>query len=248
MRPEDLFFELSHTKRIAILSLLRPQPLRLSALAERTGISAPEVTRHLHRLVRLGLVDRRPERLFGLTGYGRVITEFLPSFEFLVQHREFLRNHDLSRLPPAFVHRLDELANPEIGEDVTDTMRHLDTVLEGAREFAWFMGPLPVLTEEAIAREMERSSAAVRVLIPPNLVGPAPSPPRRRRPLERLEVRLLAEIPLGVAMNEQIAGVSFPNRAGRIDLTTGIRGRTSDFRAWCRDVFQHYWELGRPLR
>ena len=248
MRPEDLFFELSHTKRIAILSLLRQQPLRLSALADRIGISAPEVTRHLHRMVRLGLVDRRPERHFGLTGYGRVITEFLPSFEFVVQHREFLRNHDLSGLPGMFIHRLDELANPEVGEDVTDTMRHLDTVLGGAREFAWFMGPLPVLTEEMIVRELQRSSIAVRVLIPPRLVGPAPPAPRRRTPLDRFEVRVLPQVPLGVAMNEQIAGVSFPNRAGRIDLTTGIRGRSSDFRTWCRDVFQCYWELGRPLR
>ncbi len=247
MRPEDLFFELSHTKRVALLSLLRQQPLGLSALADRIGISAPEATRHLHRLARLGLVDRRPERLFGLTGYGRVITDFLPSFEFVVQHREFLRNHDLSGLPRRFVHRLDELANPEIGEDVTDTMRHLDTVLGGAREFAWFMGPLPVLSEEKIVRELSMSSAGVKVLIPPALVGPAPTPSRRRTGRDRFEVRVLPQIPLGVAMNEQIAGVSFPNRAGRIDLTTGLRGRSSDFRAWCRDVFQYYWELGRPL-
>ncbi|MEM0129087.1 MAG: ArsR family transcriptional regulator [Thermoplasmata archaeon] len=248
MRSEDLFFELSHPKRSAILVLLRQQPLRLSPLAERTGISPPEVTRHLHRLARLGLIERRAEHVTALTGYGRVVSEFLPSFEFLVRHHEFLREHDLSGLPRQFLHRLDELAEPEVGEDVADTMRHLDAVLGEAREFAWLMGSIPVLPEEAIVREARRAAITVRIIVPPRLVPPGPRRRRHDPPFDRIEVRTLPEIPMGIAMNEQLAGIGVPDRRGRIDLTTGMRGRSVPFRQWCRDLFEHYWAIARPLR
>ena len=70
-KTKGLIFELSHEGRLAILKLLQARPARLTDLAARTRISAPEASRHLGRLALHKLVGRGPDGLYCLTPYGR---------------------------------------------------------------------------------------------------------------------------------------------------------------------------------
>lgn len=246
--PEGLFFELSHERRLVILKILRVGPARLSDIATRSRISAPEASRHLGRLARHKLVGRGSDGAYGLTPYGRLVAGGLASFEFLSRHRDFLLTHDLSVVPESFVHRLAELSELEVGSSFTDTLRHVERVLSEADEFAWFLSDQAMLTSAALVEAARRSGVSVRAIVPESLLRPAARPRAVYRSVEAVEIRVVPEVKVGLAMNERIAGVSFANLAGRIDQAEGLRGTSAPFRGWCRDLFVHYWNKGRPAR
>jgi predicted transcriptional regulator len=245
---EDLLFELSHEKRLAILEILERRAARLSDIAVHSKISPPEVSRHLGRLARHSLVGRGSNGEYGLTPYGRLVVRGLPSFKFLFRHRDFLLTHDLSALPGPFLNRLAELSELEVGSSFTDTLRHVERVLHEADEFAWFLSDQAMLTSTTLVDAARRSGVAVRAIVPRSLLPPAAHPGAPRRPSGVVEIRVVPEVRVGIAMNEQIAGVSFANLGGRIDQSEGFRGSSAEFRGWCRDLFLHYWNIGRPAR
>jgi predicted transcriptional regulator len=243
-----LFFELSHEKRLAILGMLRTHPARLTELAVKSRISAPEVSRHLGRLMRHQLVSRGADGTYSLSPYGQLVTGGVESFEFLLRQRDFLRTHDLSVLPKSFVRRLAELSEFESGSSFTDTLRHVERVLNEADDFAWFLSDQAMLTSDAVLDAARKTGVSVRAVVPESLLRPVDSARARGRPADSVEIRVLPEVKVGIAMNEQIAGVSFPDLTGRIDQSAGLRGASAEFRGWCRDLFEFHWVRGRRAR
>lgn len=51
--------------------------------------------------------------------------------------------------------------------------------------------------------------------------------------------------PLGGLALQLLGSLSFPRTDGSIDYAAFISGDPG-FRAWCRDLFQHYWENAKP--
>ncbi len=243
-----LFFELSHPGRRAILEALRDKPMRPSDAALLNGTSPPEACRHLSRLASQGLIQRQPDGTYCLTGYGFLVAEGVGSLEGLLPRRDFLRTHDLSVIPGEYVNRLYLLAGTEAGSTFSDSLRHVEQVLNEAKEFAWFLSDQAMLNVEVVLNGMRKSRASVRVLIPSSILPPAD---RRVNPVPRdvpLEVRALPEVRIAMALNERLAGICFGDFSGSIDYAKGFRGTSRDFRAWCQELFDHYWKQGRSIR
>jgi len=72
---------------------------------------------------------------------------------------------------------------------------------------------------------------------PPSDYEPDPAAMGRTRTLDHVEVR--------VALTEKEASLSFPRTGGSVDYGAFISGDPG-FRAWCRDLFQYYWENAKP--
>ncbi len=245
---EALFFELSHPKRLAILRSLRVDALHLSAIAELIQVPPPEASRHLRRLAELGLLVRGSDGALSLTPFGRLVIAETSSFEFLARHQAFLRSHDLTMLPAPFVRRLAELSESENGTNVSHTLRHVEGVLNDARQFAWFISDQPILTEAHVRDASRKSLISVRAILPRSNL----ETPRRREirtpPDGAVEIRSLPDVRIGLAMNELVAGVCFASPAGGIDYSAGFRGVSPVFRTWCRELFEHFWRLGTPVK
>ncbi len=65
---------------------------------------------------------------------------------------------------------------------------------------------------------------------------------------ENIEIRFLDNPKVGIAMNERLAGVTFSDLKGRLDMSAGFRGSNRDFHDWCRELFLHYWEKSSKER
>jgi predicted transcriptional regulator len=211
-------------------------------------MAPPEASRHLTWLTAQGLLQRHPDGTFRLTGYGLLIAEGVASFEGLRSRQEFLRTHDLTVLPREFVSRLYELSGTAVGSNFSDSLRHVEMVLGEAREFAWFLSDQAILTPEILLGSMRKSRVSVRVLLQSSVLPPFG---RRVTPIPRdipLEVRVLPEVGLGLALNEKIAGVCFAGLPGPIDYASGFQGSSAGFRTWCEDLFNHCWKRGRTIR
>jgi predicted transcriptional regulator len=48
-------------------------------------------------------------------------------------------------------------------------------------------------------------------------------------------------VTIGIAMNEKIAGIAFPDLKGKMDFNSGFTSGSIDFHKWCRDLFSFYW-------
>jgi predicted transcriptional regulator len=60
----------------------------------------------------------------------------------------------------------------------------------------------------------------------------------------RIEYHLIEDpidIKAGMALNEKIAGLTFPNTRGKLDFNSGFRSNNPVFRKWCQDLFEHHW-------
>ena len=60
----------------------------------------------------------------------------------------------------------------------------------------------------------------------------------------RIEYHLIEDpndIKAGMAINEKIAGVAFPDNTGKLDFDSGFRSNDPVFRKWCQDLFVFHW-------
>jgi len=60
----------------------------------------------------------------------------------------------------------------------------------------------------------------------------------------RIEYHLIEDphdIKAGMALNEKIAGVTFPDITGKLDFNSGFRSSNPLFRKWCQDLFVFHW-------
>jgi predicted transcriptional regulator len=60
----------------------------------------------------------------------------------------------------------------------------------------------------------------------------------------RIEYHLIEDpkyIKVGIALNEKIAGLSFPDITGKLDFNKGFRSNNPVFRKWCEDLFVFHW-------
>lgn len=60
----------------------------------------------------------------------------------------------------------------------------------------------------------------------------------------RIEYRLIEDpndIKAGIAMNEKIAGLTFPDAMGKLDFNSGFGSSNPVFRKWCQDLFEFHW-------
>ncbi|MGA2665504.1 MAG: hypothetical protein ABSF83_11210 [Nitrososphaerales archaeon] len=241
MSVSELLFELASDDRLAVLSLVGKQPVRLSDVARNLGSTVQEASRQLERLADARLVSRGPDSRYEITPLGRVAVDLVPSFRFVSSEREFLLSHDVSSLPPPFVHRLGELSAHRRIDRLDETLALSEELLRGAKEYAWFMSDQPI----RLSFPHEHPPGVEFRLIFPRDIDPEATRRVRSRIGSALQVATIDRVGVSIAMNESVAAVYFPNTDGRMDLTSGFAGEEPAFHGWCRDLYGFFWSLAR---
>lgn len=218
------------------------EPQALTPLAKKLSLTVQEASRHLLRLDDGGLVRKDDGGRYRLTPLGTSVMRLVPAYEFLSQRREYFLAHDVSFLPAGFLERIGDLTDHEFLEH---TASILDSCLQLAREavhYIWFIldKPLP-----AVFAGTGRANVTVRGIVPRRLRADARAAAGALG--SNVELGVLDEIRVGLALNEKVADVCFPDVAGKIDFGCGFMGKGERFHGWCRDLFAHYWEASRKV-
>ena len=172
---------------------------------------------------------------------GRLCLDQISSLRFAAENRIYISEHDFSFLPEEFLHRLGELLASVPAETVTDILRYTETVMRGAKEYVFLMADQAlVLTHSAEGGVMNRDGkVSCKSIIPYSVYS---SLPKLETIPENTEMRFLNSPKIAIAMNEQIAGVCFPDPEGKARYDSGFRGKNSSFHKWCYDLFMYCWE------
>jgi predicted transcriptional regulator len=247
-RLAELLFILASIDRLTLLSEIAIQNRRLSQLTAKLSATPQETSKHLTRLRDAKLIEKDSDGLFSLTAFGKIIVNLLPSIRFLAQNREYFLSHDISSLPLEFIERLGELQENEYGEKVGAILAHAQQVVQDAEEYIWLMADHPLGGQGYVtgSGKLESTSSVTwRVIIPDdNSIDWT----RLRKTVGthkgRIEYHLMedpVDIKAGMALNEKIAGVTFPDITGKLDFNSGFRSNNPLFRKWCQDLFVFHW-------
>ncbi len=244
----ELLFILASIDRLTLLSEIAIQNRRLSQLTTTLSATPQETSKHLTRLRDAKLIEKDSDGLFSLTAFGKIIVNLLPSIRFVTENREYFLSHDISSLPLEFIERLGELQEGQYGEKVGAILVHLQQVVQDAEDYIWMMADHPLGGQEYVTKsgKLENTSSVTwRVIIPADsnidwtelrrTVGTHKG---------RIEYHLIEDpndITAGIALNEKIAGLTFPNTRGKLDFNSGFRSNNPIFHKWCQDLFEYHW-------
>ena len=242
-----LLLLLASADRRGLLSALEAERLRASELASKLSLTAQETARQLVRLQEASLVERDARARFGLTGLGRSALRLLPAFDFLAHRNEYLRSHDVTSLPSEFLARIGELGQGERGDTLGAVLEHFEEVVDGARDHVWLMADQVLLQDLVTERVLAGDGVSWRIVMPEAI---ALRERFRHVPREfqgKIELGFAKEVHVGMALNEKVAGVVFPDLAGQLDFGRGLRGGDTGFHGWCPDLFQWHWNRARTI-
>ena len=255
-RLAELLFILASTDRLTLLSELHNAKLRSGHLTVKLSATPQETSKHLMRLRDANLIEKDSDGFFSLTVFGKIIVNLIPSFRFLAQNRDYFLSHDISSLPLEFIERLGEIQEGQHTDNVGSVIAHLQQVVQSAEEYIWLMADHRLGNQEYVTKSGKLETNATmtwRVILP---TGSNINWTEVRRTAgihkDRIEYHLIEDsddIKIGIAMNEKIAGVVFPDTKGKIDFNGGFRSNNPLFHKWCKDLFVYHWnQKGRSVQ
>jgi predicted transcriptional regulator len=244
-RLAELLFILASVDRLTLLSEIGVEKRRLSQLTAKLSATPQETSKHLTRLRDAKLIEKDSDGFFSLSAFGKIIVNLLPSMKFLMQNREYFLSHDISSLPLEFMERLGELQEGEHSDNVGSVIAHLQQVVQGAEEYIWLMADHRLGNQEYVTKsgKLESNNRITWRVILPASSNINWAEVRRTAGIHkgRIEYHFSTDIIAGIAMNEKIAGVTFPGAMGKLDFNGGFRSSNPLFRKWCQDLFVIHW-------
>lgn len=239
---EEVLFALSSEDRMKLFSEIRSQDLRLNDLATRLNSSVQETSKHLARLVDCKLIEKSTAGTYCLTPFGKLTSDVLPSVTFVSRYRKYFLTHDISFLPKDLLLQIGQLSESKFNEHVYNVLTECQHLLGIAEKyFYWAIDePLPWFNSKKVSPETK-----VKILLPASTTAEAV---QRAREIVggRPEFRFAEEVKVGIALNERLAGIVFPDTEGRMDLRSGFIGYDQTFQKWCLDLFNSMWETASP--
>jgi len=254
----NLLFEVSNEDRLRILHLLHQQGMNVTQLSKALGLSSQEASRHLSRLNKTGATLKESDGKYYLTLYGKLLLTQIQGINFTSRHQQYFRDHTLDQLPRPFIHRLGELSSSAFISDIMVVFTNIETVIQEAEEYLW------VITDQYLPSNMrlhiaayergvrERNIEAKNWVVPKRIKESLRDEEaitqgtRHARTTGMLEERMLDHLNLYLFMSEkEVAIVAFPLTDGRFDYF-GFASSDDQAHAWCREVFEHYWERAYP--
>src|SRR5215471_10403416 len=238
-----LLFDISSSDRLTLLFAISKENLRLTQLAEKISATIQETSRHLGRLTDAKLIEKNSDGSYTVTSYGRLVLILLSSYNFLSKNKDYFLSHDISFLPQEFIERIGELSLYEYSVNVSNVLRHIEQVISSAKEYIWLMADQAVITGPSINQAIGNRNVYISIIIPKNSLTSEEYQQIKSLLRDKLELKLVPDenIKIGVAMNERIAGIAFPDLKGKMDFNSGFTSGSIDFHRWCRDLFSCYW-------
>ncbi|AKB84441.1 winged helix-turn-helix domain-containing protein [Methanococcoides methylutens] len=245
MKGYELFTELASENRLSILHALKEGELKFTRIADEIDMTSPEASRQLNRLLAVNLIRKDADGHYSLTPFGELVVSCIPNIEAIAKNSDFFLKHDTSPIPPHLLHRMDDLSKGEIIRGVFVLVNKMTSLFDEIKEDSYYLSDdFPRFYLPAIEKKLEEG-VKFRAIYPKALLDelwPEIKPEIRNR----IEFRMLDEIRLVVNITDSFSLIAFPGFDGKIDRDLAIIGHDEDFRRWCSEVFNHYWEKALP--
>jgi len=248
-----LFFELSNEDRLRILHQIDKEAMNVTNLSSTLDLTTQESSRHLSRLIEVGLTTKDANGLHRVSPLGKLVLRQLPGLDFVSKHADYFTAHSLDRLPPEFISRLGNLSDATYINDIMTGFYAVEKMIREAEEYIWqindqyLMSTMP-LVREALDRGVKIWQIEAKHIVPPPELDDDYFRSKdvqafnRARTNGLLEERVLERPEIYLHMSEkEVAALAFPTQDGKFDYL-GFTSKDEQAHKWCRDMFHFYWE------
>lgn len=247
--PRVFFPDLSHPNRIAIVSLLGQQDMKISQIAKKMNKSIPAIQKHLDKLIHSDLVTKNGNNEITLTTLGEAVRLQLPTFDFLYNNKEFFKTHSLSYLPEEFVKRIGDLNDSKAVTGYVSTIQECKILCEGAEKFAKFLAASVSLDVYGNHfPKLRDMGIKIRYIMGQNAIIPKgwlklTKEVGEEEMIQRgqLERKMIKKMPVEMLVTDKSAFFIFPDNSGTADQSTMFVAGDESFRKWCDELFEYYW-------
>jgi predicted transcriptional regulator len=242
-RIEKLYFELASESRLGILREVNVAGGKMREIARKLDLTTTETFRQLQRLNEAQLIQKKPDGNYAISEYGRFVLQLSSSFEFIYKYRQYFSTHDFRRLPYQFQNRIGELSSAVLGTDTIENINLAERVTREAGQYMWGGGAEQPLNIGRILMESIPRGVKYKFLFPKRFIQSRPLPPQMAG---AIEWRSFEDLPVNIVLTEKEAGISFCLVGGKADYM-GFAGKDPVFLGWVKDLFNYYWEKGKPV-
>ena len=177
----------------------------------------------------------------------------LEEFHFVSKHREYFVDHSLKELSPEFVKRIGDLSESKQINNTLEFLHYIDKLIRDSKESVWLQVDQYPLTSLSSIMEGQKRGVKFRIIEQnemisgPHLYIDSPddaSVVMKTRSGPFSEQTMLNEVGVFMFISEDKCAVAFPSTDAKFDYH-GFAATDKRSLKWCRDLFQHYWNLSK---
>jgi predicted transcriptional regulator len=251
------FMELASEQRLAILSKMQYEPVKISTVARELDATVPEVYRNFERLVKADLVAKNPDGTYGITAIGKILYFQVTLLSFLSSNKKYFRNHNFDQLPEKFIQRMGALEKGESVKGFVKVQEKWKEIYNDAEKYIYNILFEVPYTSDLMKLLVEKISSGVK--LQSIFSESAVIPKERRQVFEKfgfkdliqqgkIERKMRENVKIVVILNEREAGVMFPNVGGDVDMSEAFFSQDVKFHEWCLDYFEYSWKDANQFR
>lgn len=233
--------------RHEILDLLLVEPLRYTDIVRRCELSDGEVSRHIQRLVAVGLVQKQATGTLAATPLARLVMRFSPSLSLIARHAEYFRAHDVHAMGDRFLLRIEDLGAAEFLKDPVEVFEGIKsawgsvrTRFDGICLWADHIASGHAPPDGAFEFLRDRHPASRLIVHDEDLL---PAREFHDRILRDVQYRIVPVSRVDMIIGDDAAFLSFATPEGRVDYNQAFFGRDPRFVGFCRDQFDAMWDI-----
>lgn len=249
------FLELASEVRLKIMFDLLQKPSRLTTLSKKYDVSPQEIHRNFERMVNSDLIVKQENNFYALTTFGQAICTQIHSFSYLSQNKKYFKTHNFGNLPSKFLRRIGDLSTSQEIAGVSRVLETWKRIYKTADDYIFnILSETPLELMDLMIKRVKHGTKYRHI------ISEDASIPKGRKKLleksgfyallesEKIERRMLKSVQISVILNENSAGLMFPDSTGRPDLRSMFFSEDESFREWCLDYFKYCWNVSDPFK
>jgi len=246
---EGLFGNLANPTRIAILNILQISASTPSKLSKNLKMTIQGLHRHLEILLKSGLIKKDVEGNLLLSSIGYAVLAQIPTFLFLAKYQKYFQDHDFSGIPKNLVQRLGDLGDCKFIGELMETWQTAKETAEGCGEYFTAISSIQPLEFYDTAKINLSKGTKYKIGFPANMTIASGFYEKRKESgwndalkNSQAEEFAVKNIPVAVVITEKVAQLLFCNsKTGQIDGSSMFYSENPNFRKWCLDLFDYYY-------
>ena len=264
----DMLFEVSNDIRHKILLILRNDTATVTYISQKLEISLTEASRHFNRLSQAGLIQKNPDGYYSITLIGKTMLAQIEPLSFIVEHSEYFRNHDATRIPKQYLNRIHEISEAEPNytkrANIMRLVEKIERIPLEAEEYSFCIldeSSMELVLYSEPEKEKDENTESIIDIISQGIISHALFPSsldKKKIPSDSLkafydlhkfgnfEFRIIDNIDVFVYMNEKFVIISFPDKNGAFDYL-GFESTDQRTLNWCKGLFEYYWMRSKPF-
>lgn len=264
----DMLFEVSNDIRHKILLILKNDSATVTNISQKLEISLTEASRHFNRLSQAGLIQKNPDGDYSITLIGKTMLAQIEPLSFIVEHSEYFRSHDATRIPKQYLNRIHEIseAQPNYTKraNIMRLVEKIGRIPLEAEEYSFCIldeSSMELVLYSEPEKEKDENTESIIELISQGIISHALFPSsldKKKIPSDSLkafydlhkfgnfEFRIIDDIDVFIYMNEKFVIISFPDKNGTFDYL-GFESTDQRTLNWCKDLFAYYWMRSKPF-